>query len=279
MTNAIPESIMPFSGCREICIIAIGNFAMKSILFKDIGLMPYEAAWGFQEVLMRGNLEIKSEWYRSGSPVKPTELHTKDYLLFCEHPHVYTLGKSGHMENLLVNDTRLAEMGATFVKTNRGGDITYHGPGQVVGYPILDLEHFETDLGKYMRNLEEVIIRTLAIHGISAGRLPGSTGVWLDPDIKGRARKICAMGVRCSRWVTMHGFALNVNTDLNYFNYIVPCGITDKAVTSLKKELGREVDIESIKQELKCNFADVFGAELRETQSILPDVVTASISP
>jgi lipoyl(octanoyl) transferase len=238
---------------------------MKSILFQDIGPTPYDVAWDFQESLMRDNLAIKSEWYRAGSQVKPTDLHTKDYLLLCEHPHVYTLGKSGHMENLLVNDVRLRELGVSFVKTNRGGDITYHGPGQVVGYPILDLEHFETDLGKYMRNLEEVMIRMLATYGITAGRLPGSTGVWLDADVAGRARKICAMGVRCSRWVTMHGFALNVNTDLNYFNFIVPCGITDKTVTSMKKELGREVDMQEVKTAIKCHFGDVFGATITDT--------------
>jgi lipoyl(octanoyl) transferase len=166
------------------------------------------------------------------------------------------------MENLLVNDARLKELNVSFVKTNRGGDITYHGPEQIVGYPILDLECFETDLGKYMRNLEEVIIRTMAHYGLVCGRLPGSTGVWLDADIKGKARKICAMGVRCSRWVTMHGFALNVNTDLKYFDYIVPCGITDKSVTSMQRELGATIDALEVKDILRHEFGSVFNAEI-----------------
>ncbi len=166
------------------------------------------------------------------------------------------------MEHLLVNDTRLRELNVSFFKTNRGGDITYHGPGQIVGYPILDLEHFVTDLGKYMRNLEEVIIRTIARYGIEGGRLPGATGVWLDAGVPGKARKICAMGVRCSRWVTMHGLALNVNTDLKYFGYIVPCGITDKSVTSISRELGRSVDEQEVKGILVQEFGMVFNAEV-----------------
>ena len=166
------------------------------------------------------------------------------------------------MENLLLNDSRLKELDVTFYKTNRGGDITYHGPQQIVGYPILDLEKIYTDLGKYMRGLEEVIIRTIAHWGLVGDRLPGSTGVWLDADIKGKERKICAMGVRCSRWVTMHGFALNVNTDLKYFDYIVPCGITDKGVTSMQKELGEAIDMELVKAEIKKHFEEVFEAEL-----------------
>jgi lipoyl(octanoyl) transferase len=166
------------------------------------------------------------------------------------------------MENLLVNDERLKEMDVTFYKTDRGGDITYHGPGQIVGYPILDLERFFTDLGRYMRSLEEVIIITLAHYGIKGDRLPGSTGVWLNPDDPSKARKICAMGVRCSRWLTKHGFAFNINTDLNYFNYIVPCGIVDKGVTSLQKELGHPVDVSEVKSLLKDAFQQVFGAEL-----------------
>ena len=172
------------------------------------------------------------------------------------------------MENLLVNDSRLKELDVSFFKTNRGGDITYHGPGQVVGYPILDLEYFVTDLGKYMRNLEEAIIRTLAHYGIAGDRLPGATGVWLDADVKGKARKICAMGVRCSRWVTMHGFALNVNTDLRYFDYIVPCGITDKSVTSMQKELGRVVDEREVKDILKKEFGMVFNATIINEQVV-----------
>lgn len=235
---------------------------MKTILFEDLGEIAYDAAWDYQERLLKANLDLKSEWYSAKGNNAPYNVATQHHLLFCSHPHVYTLGKSGHMENLLVNDTRLKELNVAFYKTNRGGDITYHGPGQVVGYPILDLEYFATDLGKYMRNLEEVIIRTVAHYGIDAGRLPGSTGVWLDADVKGRARKICAMGVRCSRWVTMHGFALNVNTDLKYFDYIVPCGITDKSVTSIAKELGRNVDETEVKNLLIEHFEDVFEAEI-----------------
>ncbi len=236
---------------------------METIRFEDLGKVAYDTAWEYQESLMQATLRIKAERYnqQQSNEVAATE-PTQHHLLFCEHPHVYTLGKSGHMENLLVNDTRLKELNVSFFKTNRGGDITYHGPGQIVGYPILDLEHFATDLGKYMRNLEEVMIRVLAHYGITAGRLQGATGVWLDADVLGRARKICAMGVRCSRWVTMHGFALNVNTDLRYFGYIVPCGITDKKVTSMQQELGMGVDEQEVKELLKAEFAHVFGAEI-----------------
>jgi lipoyl(octanoyl) transferase len=235
---------------------------MKTILFEDLGEIAYDAAWDYQERLLKANLDLKSEWYSTQGNNAPYNVATQNHLLFCTHPHVYTLGKSGHIENLLVNDARLKELNVAFFKTNRGGDITYHGPGQVVGYPILDLEYFATDLGKYMRNLEEVIIRTIAHYGIEGGRLPGSTGVWLDADVKGRARKICAMGVRCSRWVTMHGFALNVNSDLKYFDYIVPCGITDKSVTSIAKELGRNVDETEVKNLLIEQFEAVFEAEI-----------------
>lgn len=230
---------------------------MQTVFFQDMGHIAYDAAWDYQESLMQANLRIKSQRYNSPE-VLPAETNTQHHLLFCEHPHVYTLGKSGHMEHLLLNDNRLKELNVSFFKTNRGGDITYHGPGQIVGYPILDLEHFETDLGKYMRNLEEVIIRTIAHYGIKGDRLPGSTGVWLDPDVKGRARKICAMGVRCSRWVTMHGFALNVNTDLKYFDYIVPCGISDKSVTSIQKELKKNIDEQEVKTILRHEFGGVF---------------------
>jgi len=235
---------------------------MKTILFEDLGDIAYDAAWDYQERLLKANLDLKSDWYSVQGTSAPYNVATHHHLLFCTHPHVYTLGKSGHMENLLVNDARLKELNVAFYKTNRGGDITYHGPGQVVGYPILDLEYFATDLGKYMRNLEEVIIKTIAHYGIAGGRLPGSTGVWLDADVKGKARKICAMGVRCSRWVTMHGFALNVNTDLKYFDYIVPCGITDKSVTSISKELGRNVDEAEVKNLLIEHFEEVFQAEI-----------------
>ena len=238
---------------------------MQSILFQDMGRVAYDAAWEYQESLLQANLQLKARWYNVPGAL-PENNGTQNHLLFCEHPSVYTIGKSGHMENLLVNDARLKELNVSFFKTNRGGDITYHGPGQVVGYPILDLEHFVTDLGKYMRNLEEAIIRTLSHYGIDGGRLPGATGVWLDADTKGRARKICAMGVRCSRWVTMHGFALNVNTDLRYFDYIVPCGITDKSVTSIQKELGCMVDEQEVKNILKHEFGSVFNAEIINEQ-------------
>ena len=240
---------------------------MQTILFQDMGRVAYDAAWEYQESLLQANLQIKAQWYNLPEASRPVSTDTTHHLLFCEHPHVYTIGKSGHMENLLVNDARLKELDVSFFRTNRGGDITYHGPGQVVGYPILDLEHFVTDLGKYMRNLEEVIIRTLAHYGIDGGRLPGSTGVWLDAEVKGKARKICAMGVRCSRWVTMHGFALNVNTDLRYFDYIVPCGITDKSVTSIQKELGYQVDEQEVKDILRTEFGTVFNAEIVNEQA------------
>jgi lipoyl(octanoyl) transferase len=235
---------------------------LHQITFRDLGRIAYADAWAYQDVLMQDNLRAKSAWYSGVDTSRTGGAETRDYLLFCEHPHVYTLGKSGHMENLLVNDNRMKELDVTFYKTNRGGDITYHGPGQIVGYPILDLEHYGTDLGRYMRNLEEVMIRMLAQYGIEAGRLAGSTGVWLDPDVPGRARKICAMGVKCSRWITMHGFALNVNTDLSYFNYIVPCGITDKAVTSMEQELRTPVDVAIVKEQLVDAFRMVFGAEI-----------------
>jgi lipoyl(octanoyl) transferase len=235
---------------------------MRTIFFEDLGEVAYDKAWDYQESLLKANLDIKAAWYNSPETTGAARLNTKNHLLFCAHPHVYTLGKSGHIENLLVNDTRLKELNVSFYKTNRGGDITYHGPGQIVGYPILDLEQYETDLGKYMRNLEEVVIRMLATYGIESGRLQGSTGVWLDADVPGRARKICAMGVRCSRWVTMHGFALNVNTDLRYFGYIVPCGITDKAVTSMNKELGQEVDEQEVKERLIEQFEAVFQSDI-----------------
>lgn len=237
---------------------------MQTILFKDLGKIEYGAAWDYQDKLMQQNLAVKAAWYNTNEADRPKDLDTVNYLLLCEHPNVYTLGKSGHMENLLLNDTRLKDMDISFYKTNRGGDITYHGKGQIVGYPILDLEKFFTDLGKYMRGLEEVIMNTIAGYGLKGERLPGSTGVWLDADNPARARKICAMGVRCSRWVTMHGFALNVNTDLQYFDYIVPCGITDKGVTSIEKELGRKVDEEEVKGIIKREFGKVFNAVISE---------------
>lgn len=233
---------------------------MKRVYFKDLGVVDYDTAWQLQEDVLKKGLAIKSKKFKDEPLTAEDIIH--NYLFFCEHPHVYTLGKSGHMENLLVNDARLKELNVSFYKTNRGGDITYHGPGQIVGYPVLDLEQFFTDLGKYMRFLEEVVIKAISTFGITAGRLEGSTGVWLDPENPQKARKICAMGVRCSRWITMHGFALNVNTDLSFFGHIVPCGITDKAVTSMQKELGAAVGEELVKEELKKAFCDVFNAEI-----------------
>ncbi|MBV7531928.1 lipoyl(octanoyl) transferase LipB [Chitinophaga sp. sic0106] len=228
----------------------------QQIVVKDLGKIDYQQAWDYQEQLLKANVDIKSK----AGDVSPKP--TTNYLLFCEHPPVYTLGKSGHLENLLLTEEQLEEKGIGFVSTNRGGDITFHGPGQIVGYPIIDLENFFTDIGKYLRLLEEVIIRTIGDYGVTGDRSPGETGVWLDPDVKGRARKICAMGVRCSRWVTMHGFALNVNTPLSYFGNIIPCGIQDKQVATLSQELGREVDVEEVKVRLAKHFADVFNADL-----------------
>lgn len=201
--------------------------------------------------------EINNE-VRSAKP----ELATQNYLLFVEHPPVFTLGKNGNINNVLLSEERLAQMGIGFFRTNRGGDITFHGPQQIVGYPILDLEKFGTDIGHYLRNLEEVVILTLGEYGIEAGRSKGETGVWLNPEVKGKERKICAIGVRCSRWITMHGFAFNVNTELNYFNLIIPCGIQNKQVTSLKKEIGREIDFEEAKEKVRRNFERVFNVEL-----------------
>lgn len=235
---------------------------MQQVIFEDWGKIEYGTAWDQQEAILKENLAVKAQWFGKSEEEKDRSIDTNHHFILCEHPHVYTLGKSGMMENLLLNDSRLKELDVTFYKTNRGGDITYHGPQQIVGYPILDLEKIYTDLGKYMRGLEEVIIRTIAHWGLVGDRLPGSTGVWLDADIKGKERKICAMGVRCSRWVTMHGFALNVNTDLKYFDYIVPCGITDKGVTSMQKELGEAIDMNLVKAEINKHFEEVFEAEL-----------------
>lgn len=235
--------------------------------FRDLGSMDYKTAWDYQEALMQENLKIKSKLYSEQSFNSEYGklnfgLPTKHYLLFVEHPPVYTLGKSGRIEHVLINAEQRREKGIEFFQTNRGGDITFHGPQQIVGYPIIDLEKFYTDIGRYLRELEEVIILTLAEYGLQAGRSSGETGVWLDADVKGRERKICAMGVRCSRWITMHGFALNVNTDLSYFNHIIPCGIQNKKVTSMKEELGREVDVEEVKEKLKENFGKVFGVDI-----------------
>lgn len=229
--------------------------------------MEYQAAWDYQEELLRENVKKKTLVYSLESGVEndltpDSRLSTQHHLLFVEHPPVYTLGKSGNKENVLLDDDGLKENNIQFFNTNRGGDITFHGPGQLVGYPILDLERFYTDIGKYLRNLEEVIILTMAEYGIKGERSSGETGVWIEPGIPGKERKICAIGVRCSRWVTMHGFAFNVNTDLSYFNHIIPCGIVNKQVTSLEKEIGKKVAAEEVYEKVKKNFAKVFDAEL-----------------
>lgn len=234
---------------------------LRPVLLEDWGTIEYGTAWDRQEAHLADNLRIKQEWRTAHPDVPPAEVPTTSRLVLCTHPHVYTLGKSGHMENLLLGDSRMKELDVTFYQTNRGGDITYHGPGQVVGYPLLDLEKFRPDLGWYMSSLEEVIIRTIAHYGLKGERLKGSVGVWLDADDPAKARKICAMGVRCSRWLTIHGFALNVNTNLNYFNHIVPCGIVDKGVTSMYKELLSEVNETALKAVLTQEFAAVFGAD------------------
>ena len=241
----------------------------QQVIFRDLGNMDYKTAWDYQESLLQENVRRKSIVNSRESIVMSTsannndsELTTEHYLLFVEHPPVYTLGKSGNIENVLMSEGQLEENGIQFFRTNRGGDITFHGDQQIVGYPILDLEKFYTDIGKYLRNLEEVIIATLADFGLKGARSAGETGVWLDPDIPGRERKICAMGVRTSRWITMHGFAFNVNTDLSYFNNIIPCGIQNKQVTSLEKELGRKIDFEQAKERVKKNFEKVFEVVL-----------------
>lgn len=231
----------------------------KQIIVKDLGHKDYKETWDYQESLFEEIVELKRK-----NRAENTDLPTPNYFLFVEHPHVYTLGKSGHIENLLIDEAALAKKGASFYKINRGGDITYHGPGQIVGYPIIDLENFFTDIHKYLRSLEEVIIRTLADYGIKGERSEGETGVWLDVGTP-FARKICAMGVRASRWVTMHGFALNVNTDLGYFDNIIPCGIRGKAVTSLNVELSKEkVDTEEVKTLILKHFEEIFEVTIKK---------------
>ncbi|TFV92170.1 lipoyl(octanoyl) transferase LipB [Algoriphagus kandeliae] len=237
----------------------MNEFINKKVKFTDLGRMDYQQAWDYQEQLFADIVATKID-----NRKKPTEEQepTENHLLFVEHPHVYTLGKSGKLENLLLDEEGLKTNEATFYKINRGGDITYHGPGQLVGYPILDLENFFTDIHKYLRFLEEAIIRTLAEYGIEAGRIEGLTGVWLDPIKQENPRKICAMGVKSSRWVTMHGFAFNINADLNYFGHIIPCGIDDKAVTSLHLELGRPIDESEVKEKVKSHLVELFEMEL-----------------
>lgn len=238
----------------------------KEILFRDLGLMDYKTCWDYQEDLFNGIIHQKI-LNRDLPPDK--QLPTKNYLLFVEHPPVYTLGKSGNENNLLLSREGLLEEKADYYKINRGGDITYHGPGQLVAYPILDLDNFFTDIHKYLRLLEETIILTLKEYSVHGERSKGETGVWLDVDDKLKARKICAMGVRCSRWVTMHGWGFNVNTDLGYFKHIIACGIPDKAVASLNKELGHEVDMVEIKQKLKTHFSQLFEAVLADETTVI----------
>ena len=229
----------------------------KTIHFQDLGIKDYKEAWNFQENLFQSILDLKARKRKEDLLEE-----TPNYLLFVEHPHVYTLGKSGDISNLLISEAQLEQKKASFYKIDRGGDITYHGPGQIVGYPILDLENFFTDIHKYLRLLEEMVILTLADYGIKAGRSEGETGVWLDADTP-FARKICAMGVRASRWVTMHGFAFNVNADLGYFDNIIPCGIKGKAVTSLHVELGvTRLPEEEVKEKLRQHFCNLFEARL-----------------
>jgi len=237
----------------------------KQVTLQDWGLIDYKQAWDKQEALFADTVNLKIDIRNRHAVMEGDEYEedtlTPNYLIFCEHPHVYTLGKSGKPEHLLLDEQGLKEKQASYYLINRGGDITYHGPGQIVCYPILDLDNFFTDIHLYLRTLEEAVILTLADYGLTAGRYPGYTGVWFDADNE-NARKICALGVRCSRWVTMHGLAFNVNPDLDYFNNIVPCGIDDKAVTSMQKELGREVDINEVKKNLQHHISVLFGMEV-----------------
>ena len=238
----------------------------KQVSFADWGLIDYKEAWDKQEALFASLVSLKTEMRNRQAASEGDEYQedrlTPNYLVFCEHPHVYTLGKSGKPEHLLLDEKGLMEKNASYYPINRGGDITYHGPGQIVAYPILDLDNFFTDIHLYLRTLEEAVILTLADYGLKAGRYPSYTGVWFDADNE-NARKICALGVRCSRWVTMHGLAFNVNTDLDYFDSIIPCGIENKKVTSLQKELNQPVDYEEVKNRVKANFDKVFAAQLQ----------------
>ncbi len=251
----------------------------QDVFYRDLGPMPYKEAWDLQEQVLAEMVSLKSaaraakdavnssiigQDDNSSDVIVPSIIEIpKHRLFFVEHPPVYTLGKSGKMEHVLISEEERAEKGIEFFKINRGGDITFHGPGQLVGYPIFDLEQFYTDIGKYLRNIEEAVIKVLAHFGLKGERSPGETGVWLDPEVKGAERKICAIGVRCSRWVTMHGFAFNINTNLDYFNYIVPCGIQQKKVTSLQQELGRELDFEEVKKLMIEKMEEVFEIEIK----------------
>ncbi|MDY6800474.1 MAG: lipoyl(octanoyl) transferase LipB [Bacteroidota bacterium] len=230
------------------------------VQYIDLGLIDYKKAWDYQEEIFAHFLQIKS---KNRDLPENEQVAIENKLIFCEHPHVYTLGKSGEQNNLLISDEFLKKINATYYKINRGGDITYHGPGQIVGYPIIDLERFNLQVKQYIAKLEQSIILTLKQFGISAGRLPGATGVWLDGD-NAKARKICAIGVKASRFITMHGFAFNVNTNLEYFNHINPCGFVDKGVTSMEKELGRKLDYKKVKDVLRLKIEEVFGMYLKK---------------
>jgi lipoyl(octanoyl) transferase len=235
---------------------------MQRVNYKDLGVISYKEAWDLQESVLGDNLLLKSDARKNKPESTAAAIDTHHHLFLCEHPPVYTLGKSGNIQNVLLSEAALQEKGIEFFKTNRGGDITFHGPEQLVGYPILDLEKMNTDIGWYLRNLEETVIRTIATFGIEGERSAGETGVWIEPDKPGKERKICAIGVRCSRWITMHGYALNVNTDLQYFDHIIPCGIQNKQVTSMQKELGEKVDMESLKKIYCQQFEEVFQVSL-----------------
>lgn len=232
----------------------------QKVYFEDLGVKSYQPTWDYQESLLAKNTQIKSIAREKGEDVLQTS--TEHRFLMVEHPPVFTLGKNGKREHVLVSEEQLEKLGIEFFHINRGGDITYHGLQQIVGYPILDLDKFKTDLGWYLRSLEQVIIDTIAEYGLKGERSAGETGVWLEPDNPFMARKICAMGIKCSRWITMHGFALNVNTDLSHFEYIVPCGIQGKTVTSLEKELGKKLDYQEVKNKIKKHFANIFDCEL-----------------
>jgi len=232
----------------------------QQVIFEDLGIRSYQPTWDYQEQLLKTAVGHKTEARTEGK--EASEAATQHRLILVEHPPVFTLGKNGNRSNVLVSDEQLKVLGIEYYHINRGGDITYHGLQQVVGYPIIDLDKFKPDLGWYLRSLEEVIIQVLAEYGLKGERSAGETGVWLDPQNPFVARKICAMGIKCSRWITMHGFALNVNTDLSHFEFIVPCGIEGKTVTSLEKELGKKVDYEEVKQKIKFHFESIFDCEL-----------------
>lgn len=234
---------------------------MRNVLFHDLGLIDYQAGWDFQKEKFQATIDQK---VANRKLPENEQVLTEDHLIFCEHPHVYTLGKSGDQQHLLLNRAELEERGVQFFPIDRGGDITYHGPGQIVGYPILDLDHHFTDIHRFLRTLEEAIIGTLEYYTIKAGRIDGLTGVWLDENDPVKARKICAFGIRASRWVTMHGFAFNVNTDLDYFGHIVPCGIADKGVTSMEKELGEKLNMDEVKGRLVLELADLFDVSVEQ---------------